>query len=94
MSTVSMCHWRGKQQQHHQSYFKIFQIPFDEGSLCRLFLYTAGGNYEAYDQPPLPTEVDKDVERMIHSLLEIDSSLRCTANQFYEEAISYDNSIC
>ncbi|CAJ0919459.1 unnamed protein product, partial [Mesorhabditis belari] len=29
-------------------------IPFDECSLCRLFLYMAGGNYEAYDYPELP----------------------------------------
>ncbi|KAK5978064.1 ULK protein kinase [Trichostrongylus colubriformis] len=52
------------------------EIPFDECFLCKLFLYTAGANYDAYDPPELPETTDEEIGDIIHSLLEIDSSRR------------------
>ncbi|GMR60265.1 hypothetical protein PMAYCL1PPCAC_30460, partial [Pristionchus mayeri] len=39
----------------------VGELPFDEGSLCKLFLHTACANYDAYDQPDLPEGTDENV---------------------------------
>ncbi|WKY14814.1 hypothetical protein Q1695_000382 [Nippostrongylus brasiliensis] len=70
------------------------EIPFDECCLCKLFLYTAGANYEAYDPPELPETTNEEVGDIIHSLLEIDSSRRCTPVQFYDKATTFSQKIC
>lgn len=70
------------------------EIPFDECCLCKLFLYTAGANYDAYDPPELPDTTNEEVGDIIHSLLEIDSSRRCTPVQFYDKATSFSQKIC
>uniref|UniRef100_A0A0K0DQW6 Protein kinase domain-containing protein n=1 Tax=Angiostrongylus cantonensis TaxID=6313 RepID=A0A0K0DQW6_ANGCA len=69
------------------------QVPFDEGSLCKLFLYTACANYDAYDPPALPETTNDEICAMVHSLLEIDSSRRCTPVQFYDKATSFSERI-
>lgn len=61
------------------------QIPFDERELCRLFLFAACSNYEAFDKPEIPDGMDEDVIRLVNSLLEIDSSKRTTPQQLYHE---------
>ncbi|KAK6760327.1 hypothetical protein RB195_021703 [Necator americanus] len=70
------------------------EIPFDECCLCKLFLYTAGANYDAYDPPELPETTNEEIGEIIHSLLEIDSSRRCTPVQFYNKATSFSQKIC
>ncbi|EYC20068.1 hypothetical protein Y032_0023g850 [Ancylostoma ceylanicum] len=70
------------------------EIPFDECCLCKLFLYTAGANYDAYDPPELPETTNEEIGEIIHSLLEIDSSRRCTPVQFYNKATSFSQRIC
>lgn len=67
------------------------EVPFDECSLCRLFLYTAGGNYDAYDKPVLPEETDRDLDQLVLSLLEIDSTKRTTPTALYNEVCSWPN---
>ncbi|VDM76320.1 unnamed protein product [Strongylus vulgaris] len=69
------------------------EIPFDECCLCKLFLYTAGANYDAYDPPALPETTNEEIGEIIHSLLEIDSSRRCTPVQFYIKATSFSQRI-
>uniref|UniRef100_A0A915CSN3 Protein kinase domain-containing protein n=1 Tax=Ditylenchus dipsaci TaxID=166011 RepID=A0A915CSN3_9BILA len=53
-------------------------MPFNECSLCRLFLNCAGGNYEAYELPSLPKHTDHQLELLIASLLEVDREKRLT----------------
>ncbi|VDM58698.1 unnamed protein product [Angiostrongylus costaricensis] len=74
-------------------YYHSLQIPFDEGSLCKLFLYTACANYDAYDPPALPETTNDEICAIVHSLLEIDSSRRCTPVQFYDKATSFSERI-
>ncbi|KAJ1363711.1 hypothetical protein KIN20_023632 [Parelaphostrongylus tenuis] len=69
------------------------EIPFDERNLCKLFLYTACANYDAYDPPSLPETTDEEICGIVHSLLEIDSSRRCTPVQFYDRATSFSERI-
>ncbi|XGW14118.1 hypothetical protein V3C99_000430 [Haemonchus contortus] len=69
------------------------EIPFDECFLCKLFLYTAGANYDAYDPPELPETTNEEMSDIIHSLLEIDSSRRCTPVQFYDKATSFSQKV-
>ncbi|CAD6185099.1 unnamed protein product [Caenorhabditis auriculariae] len=69
------------------------EVPFEEGYLCRLFLYTACANYEAYDLPEIPSTVDPEVVKIIHSLLAIDPSFRCNPTQFYNRATNWSQSI-
>uniref|UniRef100_A0A1I7YZ60 Protein kinase domain-containing protein n=1 Tax=Steinernema glaseri TaxID=37863 RepID=A0A1I7YZ60_9BILA len=66
------------------------EIPFDERSLCRLFLYAAGGNYDAYDPPVFPSDkcVSKEIEALVWSLLDVDSTKRATPAQFYKLGLS------
>ncbi|TMS36808.1 hypothetical protein L596_003889 [Steinernema carpocapsae] len=66
------------------------EIPFDECSLCRLFLYAAGGNYDAYDPPEFPSEkrVSNEIESLVWSLLDLDSSKRATPASFYKTGLS------
>uniref|UniRef100_A0A0N5AIB2 Protein kinase domain-containing protein n=1 Tax=Syphacia muris TaxID=451379 RepID=A0A0N5AIB2_9BILA len=54
------------------------QVPFDECRLCRIFLFTASGNYDAYDKPDIPDDLEEEVRFLVDSLLEIDSSKRIT----------------
>ncbi|KAK6057430.1 hypothetical protein COOONC_05053, partial [Cooperia oncophora] len=66
------------------------QIPFDECFLAQNFFYTLlGANYDAYDPPELPETTNEEIGDIIHSLLEIDSSRRCTPVQFYDKATSF-----
>lgn len=67
------------------------EVPFDECSLCRIFLYTAGGNYEAYDKPELPDDMESDVERIVLSLLEIDSNKRVTPTELHDKVCAWSN---
>ncbi|KJH43656.1 kinase domain protein [Dictyocaulus viviparus] len=69
------------------------EIPFNECCLCKLFLYTAGANYDAYDPPALPETTNEEICDIIHSLLEIDSSRRCTPVEFYDKATSFSQRI-
>lgn len=62
-------------------------MPFDEGSLCRLFLNCACCNYEAYDMPSLPDGADSDIQRILTSLLEIDREKRATPVEFYQAVV-------
>lgn len=63
------------------------QMPFDECSLCRLFLHFAGGNYDAYDLPDLPDDTSTSLRMLISSLLEIDRAKRATPQQFYNSVV-------
>lgn len=63
------------------------RMPFDECSLCRLFLQFAGGNYDAYDLPPLPESTSSGLRTLISSLLEIDRAKRATPQQFYDSVM-------
>uniref|UniRef100_A0A914VJG6 Protein kinase domain-containing protein n=1 Tax=Plectus sambesii TaxID=2011161 RepID=A0A914VJG6_9BILA len=67
------------------------QLPFDERSLCRLFLSAAGGNYDAYDKPELSSSTP-EVEAIVSALLEIDTRKRLTPHEFYEMAIELSSS--
>lgn len=62
-------------------------MPFDECSLCRLFLNCAGGNYDAYEMPELPDHTDAELRRLITSLLEIDRDKRATPVDLYSAII-------
>ncbi|CAO4385372.1 unnamed protein product [Caenorhabditis nigoni] len=70
------------------------EVPFDECSLCKLFLYTAGANFDAYDPPELPVELSEEVSGIIQSLLQLDTTQRCTPTQFYDKAIGWSQQIC
>ncbi|PIC18243.1 hypothetical protein B9Z55_024205 [Caenorhabditis nigoni] len=70
------------------------EVPFDECSLCKLFLYTAGANFDAYDPPELPVELSQEVSGIIQSLLQLDTTQRCTPTQFYDKAIGWSQQIC
>lgn len=62
----------------------IGSVPFDESTLCRLFLYCAGENFDAYELPQLPPthcDCDCDFQHLITSLLEIDSTKRLKPNE-------------
>jgi len=65
------------------------KLPFDENSLCRLFLYYAGGNFEAYEMPSLPEDTDHSLKFLIHSLLEIDAHKRTTPTQLHAAVHSH-----
>lgn len=65
------------------------KIPFDENTLCRLFLHYAGGNFEAYEMPPLPEDTDHSLKFLIHSLLEIDAHKRATPTQLHAAVHSH-----
>ncbi|CAL2049991.1 unnamed protein product [Caenorhabditis brenneri] len=70
------------------------EVPFDECSLCKLFLYVAGANFDAYDPPELPDELSQEVSGIIQSLLQLDTTQRCTPTQFYDKAITWSQQIC
>uniref|UniRef100_F1L969 Serine/threonine-protein kinase ULK2 n=1 Tax=Ascaris suum TaxID=6253 RepID=F1L969_ASCSU len=70
------------------------KVPFDECSLCRLFLYAAGGNYEAYEKPELPADTEEEIEQIVSSLLEIDSSKRITPPELYAAVCAWSSSGC
>lgn len=72
-------------------YVHQFQLPFDERSLCRLFLSAAGENYDAYDKPELTTPTPPEVEAIVSALLEIDARKRPTPHEFYEMAIDWSS---
>jgi serine/threonine-protein kinase ULK/ATG1 len=61
----------------------VGKMPFDECSLCRLFLNCAGQNYEAYDMPELPENTDEKITELLTMLLEIDRKKRATPSQLY-----------
>uniref|UniRef100_A0A915PJC3 Protein kinase domain-containing protein n=1 Tax=Setaria digitata TaxID=48799 RepID=A0A915PJC3_9BILA len=61
------------------------KVPFDEQELCRMFLFVAGDNYDAYDKPELSSDIDEHIIRMVNNLLEIDSNKRTTPQQLYSE---------
>ncbi|CAB3411653.1 unnamed protein product [Caenorhabditis bovis] len=70
------------------------EVPFDECSLCKLFLYVAGDNFEAYDPPELPPETSVEVSSIIKDLLQLDSNKRCTPVQFHDRAVTWTKQIC
>lgn len=72
-------------------FFHRFQLPFDERSLCRLFLSAAGGNYDAYDKPELSPSTPPEVEAIVSALLEIDARKRPTPHEFYEMAVDWSS---
>uniref|UniRef100_A0A914RS97 Protein kinase domain-containing protein n=1 Tax=Parascaris equorum TaxID=6256 RepID=A0A914RS97_PAREQ len=53
----------------------------------QLFLYAAGGNYEAYEKPELPADTEEEIEQIVSSLLEIDSTVavnkRCSTHPHF-----------
>ncbi|KAL7079062.1 hypothetical protein ACQ4LE_001494 [Meloidogyne hapla] len=65
--------------------------PFDESSLCRLFLHCAGGNFDGYEVPELPRETENAFRSLICSLLQIDSAKRPTPRQLLDAAESHDS---
>ncbi|VDK49437.1 unnamed protein product [Anisakis simplex] len=67
------------------------QVPFDECALCRIFLYAACGNYEAYEKPELPAGTDEEVELIVSSLLEIDSNKRLTPLEVYAAVCTWSS---
>ncbi|VDD93802.1 unnamed protein product [Enterobius vermicularis] len=67
------------------------EIPFNECSLCRIFLFTASGNYDAYDKPVLPNGVEVEIQLLIESLLEIDSSKRMTPKKLHSTVCQWSN---
>ncbi|VIO86100.1 serine/threonine protein kinase, putative [Brugia malayi] len=67
------------------------KIPFNEQELCRMFLFVACDNYDAYDKPELSFDVDENIAKMINSQLEIDRRKRTTPNQLYNEICKWDS---
>lgn len=69
------------------------RTPFDESSLCRLFLYCAGGNFDAYEQPELPVDMEGNgtLGTLIHSLLQLDRAKRATPRELLEAAECSDH---
>jgi len=65
----------------------VGKLPFNEASLCRLFLCCAGHNYEAYEQPEMPADTPKEHSDLIGHLLEIDRDKRMTPNELYTIAM-------
>jgi hypothetical protein len=63
------------------------QVPFDECSLCRLFLHSAGGNFDAYERPTL--NAGPEVQALLSALLEIDMRKRATPKEFMEMAVDW-----
>ncbi|VDK62825.1 unnamed protein product [Onchocerca ochengi] len=61
------------------------KVPFDEQELCRMFLFVACDNYDAYDKPELSFDIDENIARIVNSGLEIDSTKRITSHQLYYE---------
>lgn len=51
--------------------------------MCRLFLYCACHNYDAYDAPELPEDISDGHKELINSLLNIDRDKRLTPKEFY-----------
>ncbi|KHN85963.1 Serine/threonine-protein kinase ULK2 [Toxocara canis] len=68
------------------------QVPFDERSLCRIFLYAACGNYEAYEKPELPAATEEELELIVSSLLEIDRNKRITPSEIYAAVCAWSSS--
>ncbi|CAG9537430.1 unnamed protein product [Cercopithifilaria johnstoni] len=66
------------------------QVPFNEQELCRMFLFVACDNYDAYDKPELSFDIDENIARMVNSQLEIDSTKRATPQQLYNEICEWD----
>jgi serine/threonine protein kinase len=64
--------------------------PFDEASLCRLFLHCACGNFDGYEVPELPPETETSLRLLICSLLQIDSTKRPTPRQLLDAAESQE----
>uniref|UniRef100_A0A0N4ZAD9 Protein kinase domain-containing protein n=1 Tax=Parastrongyloides trichosuri TaxID=131310 RepID=A0A0N4ZAD9_PARTI len=52
------------------------KIPFDEKEICRLFLYAAGKNYDAYEKPSFEHNNGKEYHEIIDGMLEIDDRKR------------------
>ncbi|EFO18309.1 ULK protein kinase [Loa loa] len=67
------------------------KVPFDEQELCRMFLFVACDNYDAYDKPELSFDIDQNIARMINSQLEIHSTKRTTPHQLYNEICKWDD---
>ncbi|KAI6241520.1 Protein kinase domain-containing protein [Aphelenchoides fujianensis] len=63
-------------------------LPFDEAAMCRLFLYCAGHNYDAYEFPPLPEGTPNEKREIIHRLLEINRERRMTPVELNQAALS------
>jgi serine/threonine protein kinase len=62
------------------------RTPFDEASLCRLFLHCAGANFDGYEMPDLPADTEPTLGALIRSLLQIDRTKRTTPRQLLEAA--------
>ncbi|KAI6235618.1 hypothetical protein M3Y95_00070700 [Aphelenchoides besseyi] len=63
------------------------ELPFKESDMCRLFLYCAGHNYEAYELPPLPENTPKEKKEIIYRLLEINRDRRMTPVELNQAAL-------
>ncbi|MCP9266240.1 Kinase domain protein [Dirofilaria immitis] len=68
------------------------KVPFDERELCRMFLFVACDNYDAYDKPELSFGIDENITGMVSSQLEIDSTKRITSHQLYNEICKWNGS--
>uniref|UniRef100_A0A7E4W1R5 Protein kinase domain-containing protein n=1 Tax=Panagrellus redivivus TaxID=6233 RepID=A0A7E4W1R5_PANRE len=59
----------------------VGEMPFDERALCRIFLYCAGENYEAYDLPDIPENTPTEIHKLIASMLDINRATRANPVQ-------------
>ncbi|CEF59596.1 Protein kinase domain and Serine/threonine-/dual specificity protein kinase, catalytic domain and Protein kinase-like domain-containing protein [Strongyloides ratti] len=60
------------------------KLPFDEKEICRLFLYAAGKNYEAYEKPSFSSNLYHDYQELISQMLEINDRDRITPTKLFE----------
>uniref|UniRef100_A0AC35U6L8 Protein kinase domain-containing protein n=1 Tax=Rhabditophanes sp. KR3021 TaxID=114890 RepID=A0AC35U6L8_9BILA len=60
------------------------RVPFDEGQICRLFLYAAGDNYEAYEQPLFPSDCHSSYQQLIEGMLMIRGAKRTKPNELLQ----------
>lgn len=63
------------------------EVPFDENSLCKLFLHVACKNYSSYKKPTLPKTTSSDLNFVTLALLDINAKVRLTPNQFYNRLV-------
>uniref|UniRef100_A0A0K0ES90 Protein kinase domain-containing protein n=1 Tax=Strongyloides stercoralis TaxID=6248 RepID=A0A0K0ES90_STRER len=60
------------------------KLPFDEKEICRLFLYAAGNNYEAYEKPTFYNNSYQHYQELINKMLEINDKDRITPTRLFE----------
>jgi len=62
-------------------------LPFDESTLCRIFLNCACYNFDGYSPPEIPAHIIEADSNLIKRLLEIDPEKRLTPEELYSAAI-------